>query len=427
MSSSAFVKVDLYGTLGLTPKAGQEEITTAYRKKALRAHPDRSNSTLNLTNAQPANNKLEIDHTTFEEIKFAYEILREPKTKKLYDRYGAVALTFLYHTGGDVDTTAALLDSRKQVIILSCVLAVLSTVLATPLLSQMRLDRWLMTPWWLCLMPWMLLSGLAWILVLLAVIVLGLSISRPSEVPRSTEEGTESNTENDRKEAEEHLENLKLALLQITAFGMQLVILAVSLTVDWKWMAWWMVLLPWATYEAGFIIYRTVTVTSELPGNNSNKTAFIVNSFRWPTVRMAFLVFLCLHGQFFWWWTKAVLFGTVYLAILMAFWDAHVSLEQPMFAYFYLALHPLLSVIILHVSLTTDRLGRWSFFWALVPSYALLMVPLLFCVVAIPACLLWHRRVMEEPLAQRLLCAGHALGPIHRRIKHCTPPSTNHQ
>lgn len=58
-----------YETLGVPSKATPEEITMAYRKLAMRYHPDRDG----------ANEEL------FKEAKEAYEVLSDPKKRKNYD------------------------------------------------------------------------------------------------------------------------------------------------------------------------------------------------------------------------------------------------------------------------------------------------------------------------------------------------------
>lgn len=65
---------DYYGVLGIKKGASEEDIKKAYRKQALRYHPDKNKS-------PGAEDK-------FKEIAEAYDVLSDPKKKDVYDRFG---------------------------------------------------------------------------------------------------------------------------------------------------------------------------------------------------------------------------------------------------------------------------------------------------------------------------------------------------
>ena len=65
---------DFYEVLGVSKNASAQEIKTAYRKQALKWHPDRNKSS-------EATDK-------FKEINKAYEVLSDPKKKERYDQFG---------------------------------------------------------------------------------------------------------------------------------------------------------------------------------------------------------------------------------------------------------------------------------------------------------------------------------------------------
>ncbi|KAI9741815.1 MAG: hypothetical protein M1834_000201 [Cirrosporium novae-zelandiae] len=73
----------LYDSLSIKPGATQEEIKKAYRKAALKWHPDKNKDNPNASEK-------------FKEVSQAYEILSDPEKRKIYDQYG---LEFLLRGG----------------------------------------------------------------------------------------------------------------------------------------------------------------------------------------------------------------------------------------------------------------------------------------------------------------------------------------
>ncbi|XP_059827862.1 dnaJ homolog subfamily B member 6b [Hypanus sabinus] len=73
--------VDYYQVLGVHKHASQEEIKKAYRKLALKWHPDK-----NPDNKDEAESK-------FKQLSEAYEVLSDSSKRDIYDRYGKEGLT----------------------------------------------------------------------------------------------------------------------------------------------------------------------------------------------------------------------------------------------------------------------------------------------------------------------------------------------
>ena len=68
--------MDYYETLGVTKGAGADEIKKAYRKLALKHHPDKNNGDKEA-------------EAKFKEISEAYAVLSDPEKKNQYDTYGS--------------------------------------------------------------------------------------------------------------------------------------------------------------------------------------------------------------------------------------------------------------------------------------------------------------------------------------------------
>ena len=81
---------DYYTILGVDKSATQDEIKKAYRKLAVRYHPDKN----------PGNKQAE---EKFKEISEAYEVLGDPEKRKKYDQLGARWQQYQHAGTGDFD------------------------------------------------------------------------------------------------------------------------------------------------------------------------------------------------------------------------------------------------------------------------------------------------------------------------------------
>lgn len=75
--------MDYYEILGVSKSASQEEIKRAYRKLAMKHHPDRGGN-----------------HDKFKEINEAYQILSDPQKRTQYDQFGKAGANFGGGQGG---------------------------------------------------------------------------------------------------------------------------------------------------------------------------------------------------------------------------------------------------------------------------------------------------------------------------------------
>ena len=79
---------DFYDTLGISRGASDSEIKKAYRKLAMKWHPDK-----NQDNKEAAEKK-------FKAVSEAYEVLSDPKKKDKYDQFGEDGLKDGFGGGG---------------------------------------------------------------------------------------------------------------------------------------------------------------------------------------------------------------------------------------------------------------------------------------------------------------------------------------
>lgn len=81
---------DYYKILGIQSGSNEDEIKKAYRKMALKFHPDKNKD----ANAEEK----------FKEIAEAYEVLSDPKKRVIYDQYGeeGECLASLWYSGSGI-------------------------------------------------------------------------------------------------------------------------------------------------------------------------------------------------------------------------------------------------------------------------------------------------------------------------------------
>src|SRR6195952_50475 len=72
-------KCDYYETLGVAKNASEDDIKKAYRKLAMKHHPDRN---------QGEGDDTKKSEDKFKEAKEAYEMLTDPQKRAAYDQYG---------------------------------------------------------------------------------------------------------------------------------------------------------------------------------------------------------------------------------------------------------------------------------------------------------------------------------------------------
>ncbi|EPB92943.1 DnaJ like subfamily A member 2 [Mucor circinelloides 1006PhL] len=135
---TADTTTNLYETLGIPKSATADEIKKAYRKLALRYHPDKNPNSAD----------------QFKEISHAYEVLGDEQKRRVYDKYGELGLQMM-------DTVVSPLfdpqvESMLCTILMSISLLFSLTIIFLAFLT-VRIDE-------LVLWPWSVVWTPAWIL-----------------------------------------------------------------------------------------------------------------------------------------------------------------------------------------------------------------------------------------------------------------------
>ncbi|KAJ2031406.1 hypothetical protein H4S03_006639 [Coemansia sp. S3946] len=76
---------DLYALLEVPRDASDEDLRKAYRKRALRTHPDK------WAHLDPNSPEAQAKTSEFQQIGFAYTVLKDPKRRKIYDATGSLS------------------------------------------------------------------------------------------------------------------------------------------------------------------------------------------------------------------------------------------------------------------------------------------------------------------------------------------------
>ncbi|KAJ2489331.1 hypothetical protein IWW37_004068 [Coemansia sp. RSA 2050] len=76
---------DLYALLQVPRDATDEDLRKAYRKLALRTHPDK------WAHLDPSSKEAQAKTSEFQQIGFAYTVLKDPKRRKTYDATGSLS------------------------------------------------------------------------------------------------------------------------------------------------------------------------------------------------------------------------------------------------------------------------------------------------------------------------------------------------
>jgi hypothetical protein len=212
---------EFYDLVGCEPDASSEEIKKAYRKAALRLHPDRGGN-----------------EEDFKKMKAAYDTISDPNKRKVYDKYGAQAIRAME---GEVPNPMEFLGTlrRRDRVLLVLFITVLSlVVLCFPILLSVRWDQ---EPsgtysWAVAFIP-------LWVLQGLFVVLFYLQFNQPPLDKKNPDVDVEMRQTYDKTERELNVVRVKVAVLAVLLFLFE-ALLVTKLDGKLPGTSWFLVLLP---------------------------------------------------------------------------------------------------------------------------------------------------------------------------------------
>lgn len=272
-----------YDLLGVAPACEETELRRAYKKKALQLHPDKGG-----------------DPELFAQMKSAYDVLSDPKKRKMYDSYGIEGLKVMEGNLSPEAMMIVLTRSGKFVVVgmlSGLTLAVLSPVI----LFALRWDNTVDWPWFIAFIPIWILQAL--ILAILVVVLRG----PPAPPPVDGEVDEEAQAEHALRKRTARIAGCSgcLVLLLFVVFEVFLV-LRLEYTVTFSW---FIVVLPWLFLEVGnltmTIVYsRSMLEEAKAESNKSPCTPpppglvfFLLQRLLWGVLRIFTVILMAARAD----------------------------------------------------------------------------------------------------------------------------------
>eukprot|EP00967_Tisochrysis_lutea_P041308 scaffold49647_cov36-Tisochrysis_lutea.AAC.3 len=126
-----------YTLLGLSPSASPEQIKRAYRRLALKLHPDKNSGSSD----------------AFQRLNTAYSTLSDPRKRKLYDRFGEQGVTMMEQAQAYGVPGWMLEPLAQSGLLLVLLVSLLALFVVMPILGCMRADGAVEWPWPAVLTP----------------------------------------------------------------------------------------------------------------------------------------------------------------------------------------------------------------------------------------------------------------------------------
>ncbi|KAK3825865.1 MAG: hypothetical protein J3Q66DRAFT_110653 [Benniella sp.] len=280
--------VHLYEALELPKTATQDEIKRAYRRLALRYHPDKVNAA-----------EVPDHETKFRDIAAAYEVLSDPKKRQVYDKYGMMGVQM---AGTEIGAQLLEIESLLRAIFFVLSVLFILAIIFFSFLSS-RIDGKITWNYYAVFIP-------LWILdfVLVATILSqGLGATDTEEEEENQEENEEADTTpiaQEERKAEKRRQRKRQRIL-ITSFSMIIVLLATAFQIlivrranDPTSISGPTVFAPYFAIEAIFLVISFIQIMMEFRLGKYVETPMlgkviaVLESLWWKIVRLSLAVLI---------------------------------------------------------------------------------------------------------------------------------------
>lgn len=137
-----------YKILEVSTEATPSDIKHAYRKKALHLHPDKGG-----------------DPEQFKAMQAAYDVLKDPRKRELYDQYGAEVVRMSEGnmvSPQDVLLALSRVGNKERAVALTLLITLSFVLLSPALLFSLKWDHLLGLSWFVAFIPLWVFQGICW-------------------------------------------------------------------------------------------------------------------------------------------------------------------------------------------------------------------------------------------------------------------------
>ncbi|KAF9428124.1 hypothetical protein BGZ76_002054 [Entomortierella beljakovae] len=285
--------VHLYEVLGVPKSSTQEELKKAYRRLALRYHPDKVNVA-----------EVPDHETRFRDIAAAYDVLGDPKKRQVYDKYGMMGVQM---AGTEIGSKLIGIESLLCTIFMIISALVILTIVFLSFLS-IRVDGKVNWNYYTVFIP-------LWILDALLVFINLYIWTRPVETDEDEQEdeegmeGDQRSTTADREtRKKQKIRSIKLRRNVSSIFGSIIIFLFIAFQVlivmkanDYYSVTAPRVFAPYFVLEAIFLLLSSIGLLISLKAAKLSeaslgaKLGIVFEAFWWKFIRIALAVLIMLR------------------------------------------------------------------------------------------------------------------------------------